>query len=263
MDARPPSATTVVLDLLAAHEGRPMSARDLCEGCAIIGHGEAVARVAITRLLRQKKILRQGRALYALNVAGRPLQRDVSAWRRRIDAMATWSGGWIAVHDAGVSRRDRTLLRRHCRALDLRGFRGWSGGLWLRPDNLRGGVLALRADLQALGLGEGAQVFVASGFTLEQCAGIRALWDVRALAADYADRLRLLEESGRRLPALEPRAAARECLLLGRALIGQMLRDPLLPAEMAPDAPRRHLVEALEAYQARSRDIWRAVLNPA
>ncbi|GHE62006.1 hypothetical protein GCM10019059_21850 [Camelimonas fluminis] len=263
MEASLPSATTVVLDLLSARHGEPMSARDVCEGCVIVGLTEAVARVAITRLLRQKKVLRQGRALYALNTAGRPLQRDVSAWRQRLDNVAPWSGDWVAVHDAGVSRRDRTLLRRHHRALDLRGFRCWSGGLWLRPDNLRGGVTALREDLGALGLGAGAQVLVASGLTREQCACIHALWDVRALAADYADRLRMLEESGRRLPGLEPRAAARECLLLGRALIGQMLRDPLLPAEMTPDAPRRHLVAALEAYQTRSREIWRAVLNTA
>ncbi|MGV2980390.1 hypothetical protein ACERNI_09305 [Camelimonas sp. ID_303_24] len=261
MEASLPSATTVVLDLLSARHGEPMSARDVCEGCVIVGHAEAVARVAITRLLRQKKILRQGRALYALNAAGRPLQRDVSTWRQRIDNVVAWSGDWVAVHDASVSRRDRTLLRRHHRALDLRGFRCWSGGLWLRPDNLRGGVMALRQDLGALGLAAGAQVLVARGFTPEQCAGIRALWDVRALAADYADRLRLLEDSGRRLQEMEPRAAARECLLLGRAQIGLMLRDPLLPAEMAPDAPRRHLVAALQAYQTRSRDIWRAVLS--
>jgi len=44
-------------------------------------------------------------------------------------------------------------------ALRLRGFRPLRQDLWIRPDNLRGGVQVVAADLVALGLAKDSIVF--------------------------------------------------------------------------------------------------------
>jgi len=258
-----PSATTLVLDFLAANAERRMSAQDLCRAGAVMGYGEAPMRVALTRLSQRGKILKLGRATYALDVKKNRLQLDVENWRERTGWAVAWDGGWIAAHDGAIARHDKTKLRRHERALLLRGFRKWKPGLHLRPNNWRGGVEALRVELAGLGLAAATQLFVATAFDSKQTNAVVRLWNIPALRRDYEKMIARLEASKRRLNRLEPAAAAREALLTGRALIGQMLRDPLLPPEMVQGVEYRELAAMIADYQDLSRKIWDRVLSEA
>jgi phenylacetic acid degradation operon negative regulatory protein len=65
------------------------------------------------------------------------------------------------------------------------------------------------------------------------------------------------------LRALDPGAAARESLLLGRAVIGHLLRDPVLPTELMSPEPRIALVAAMKSYQTEARRLWRQWLAAA
>ena len=258
-----PSTTTLVLDLLAAKADRKMSAQDLCRAGSIMGYGESPMRVALTRLAQRGKILKLGRATYSLDSQNTRLQLDVENWRERSSWTAPWDGNWIAAHDGAISGQDKTKFRQHQRALTLRGFRKWKPGLHLRPNNRNGGAAALRKELAELGVAAGTQLFVATEFDSKQTAEILRLWNIPGLRRDYAKMIAQLEASKLRLKKLDPASAAREALLVGRGLIGHMLRDPLLPTEMVQGIEFHELAKLIADYQDLSRKIWDQVLSDA
>ena len=263
MSTSHPSAATLVLDFLAASADRKMSAQALCCAGAIMGFSEATIRVALTRLAQQKKIVKLERASYALDTRRNRLQFDVENWRERVDWIAPWRGDWIIVADGMVDRVDKTGLRRHHRALLLRGFQKWKPGLHVRPNNLVGGAQALRQQLPQLGLANGAELFVARDFDAKQSAALSGLWNASALRRGREKTLARAETSRRRLARMDTAAAARETLLVGRELIGAVLHDPLLPPELAPGVGIQKLAQAISDYQSLSRQIWDRALAQA
>jgi len=252
----PPSAPDLILDLLVAH-GTALPVATLCRAGALMGIEPAAIRVGLTRLAGQRKIVRGARGSYTLNRAGPALARDVDDWRRKGEQMVAWHGHWLAVQDAGVPRADKTVWRRHSLALELRGLTAFQPGLQLRPDNLQGGVAAVRAQLLELGLAPQALVFRLDALDAAREAEARGLWDVATLQAEYRKLRRALEHSRQRLPKLALERAVRESLLLGRAVIASLIRDPLLPPELMPPRERLALLQTTQDYQSLALTLWR------
>src|SRR2546430_2115355 len=125
MTSKLPSAGILVLDFLAGSADRRMTAQELCRAGLVMGYSDATMRVALTRLAQQGKILKLERATYSLNTQRNRLQLDIENWRERVNWIVAWRGDWIAVHDGAADRSDKSNLRRHQRALLLRGFRKW------------------------------------------------------------------------------------------------------------------------------------------
>ena len=261
MTSKLPSAAILVLDFLAGSANRQMSAQDVCRAGLIMGYSDATMRVALTRLAQQGKIVKRERATYSLNTQKNRLQLDIENWRERVNWIASWRGDWAAVHDGTANRSDKTNLRRHQRALLLRGFRKWKQGLFVRPNNLIGGAPALRRELNDLGLANGAELFVAQGFSEHQTSELLRLWNIPAMQREYKKLLARARDGQRRLLELHPETAARESLLVGRDLIGYILRDPLLPFEILAEAQLPELAKAIEEYQTRSRKIWNKIMS--
>jgi phenylacetic acid degradation operon negative regulatory protein len=260
MPLKLPSAAILVLDFLAGSADRQMSAQDVCRAGSIVGYSDATMRVALTRLAQQGKIIKRGRATYSLNTQKNRLQLDIENWRERVNWIVAWRGDWAAVHDGTANRSDKTGLRRHQRALLLRGFRKWKQGLYVRPNNLSGGAQALRRQLNDLGLATGAELFVARGFSEQQTSELLRLWNLPALRRSYEKLLSRARVGQQRLIELNAKAAARESLLVGRDLISSILRDPLLPSEIIGGVQFRELGQAIGEYQALSRKIWDGVM---
>lgn len=250
-----PSAPDLILDLLVAHRGM-LTAQALCRAGELMGIGESTIRVGLTRLASEGKINRSERGSYVLDRAGAPLSRAVDGWQQRGAQTVAWRQDWLAVHDAGVPRADKTAWRRHGLALSLRGFATLQPGLHIRPDNLRGGLAAERDRLHGLGLSPKALVFRLAGLDEAAQAAARKLWDVRALGAGYQRLQAGLERSEKRLRTAPLEVALRESLLLGRAVIAHLIRDPLLPAELMSPAPRAALLAVTRRYQDRARQLW-------
>ncbi|WP_084806510.1 hypothetical protein [Bradyrhizobium sp. NAS80.1] len=256
-----PSAAILVLDMLAATSHRRRSAQELCRAGAIMGFSDATIRVALTRLAQQEKIEKHDRASYSLNTQGNRLQLEIENWRERVAWIVPWRGDWIVVHDGTTDRSDKTSLRRHRRALLLRGLQKWKQGLYLRPNNLAGGAASLRVQLSELGLAKGAELFVAGDFCQQQTAEILGLWNIPVLRRNYEKLLARAKDGQRRLLELRPEAAARESLLVGRELISHVMRDPLLPSEILKGPQLRELAQAIADYQNASKRIWDDLLN--
>lgn len=251
-----PSAPELILDLLVAN-GEMLPVRALCRAGALLGLGESAIRVALTRLARQGKITRGARGFYAVNLSGPALSRAVDDWQHKEPHTVAWNRRWLGVHDAGIRRSDKTGWRRHILALALRGFRLFRPGLHIRPDNLAGGAGSVRKQLLELGLAPQAVVFRLDALDEVRQVQALALWEGETLPKEYKRMQQALKLSARRFGSADMETAVRESLLLGRAVIGQLIRDPLLPPEMIAPKARQSLTKEMKVYQRRARVLWR------
>lgn len=254
-----PTAPELVLDLLVA-DGGELSAATLCRAGALFGLEARAVRVALTRLLAQRKIRRTGRARYAVERGRQALTEVVDGWWHRQSEQLAWDGSWVAVADGEVRRHDKTTWRHHELALHLRGFAVLAPGLRLRPDNLAGGVAQERTRLQALGLSPMALVMQMQALDAHAQARARSLWRDQSLPARYRALAQDLRHSARHLPHQSAAQAAREALTLGRTVIGQLLRDPLLPPALMDPRPRERLNTLMRGYQQQARAVVRTFL---
>lgn len=259
-----PEARHLLLNLLLGTAHRRLSAREAVASCALFGIRENNVRVALARLAAGGMIEAVERGQYRLGPRAEGLAGDVSAWRDVVRRVRDWDGGWIAVHVGALSRSDRASRRARERALGLLGLRELDGGLFVRPDNLAGGVDAVRERLARLGLDAGAAVFVAHSFDDERARRASRLWDVAALDRGYRETRELLEAWLARWSAGEPplslEAAARESFVLGNDAIRRLVFDPLLPAPLV-DADARHaFVDSVRRFDGVGHSIWRRFL---
>ncbi len=255
-----PRAKTLVLDLLSTLRSGSMPVRALIDAGALFGLEGNGVRVALARLLAQGLVERDERGLYRLGAAAGAIERQVTSWRRLGERLRPWTGNWIAAYGAPREDRQRGPRRRSARALRFVGFRLLAPGVALRPDNLAGGVAAVRETLRGLGLDPVVLVLGAGDLEPAVEARARALWDVRALETSYNAACRALARSEARLPRLTSGAAMVESFRVGGHAIRQLALDPLLPEEICPAAPRDSLVAALRRYDRLGRAAWAGFL---
>ncbi len=252
----------LILKLLLSTEHEPLSAREAVASCALFGMRENSVRVALVRLSAAHMIEADGRGTYRIGPSAAELAREVRSWRKAEARVRSWHGGFVAVHSGALGRRDRVALRRREQALQLLGFCELDRGLFIRPDNLVGGVAAVRERLLKLGLDPEAAVFVANNFDPAREARAERLWNGRTLTKSYVLMRQQLEAWLARAPELELEVAARESFLLGNKAIRQVVFDPLLPDPLVDVGERRAFVEATLRYDQAGHAIWRKFLAP-
>jgi phenylacetic acid degradation operon negative regulatory protein len=184
------------------------------------------------------------------------VNQEIRAWRRLEERHGPWSGAWVAVHTARLARGSARERARRARALRLLGFRPFTPGLEIRPDNLTGGVAGVRQRLAALGLAGPALVFRLDELEAAAEADARALWDGAALAASYRATRQSLERSAARLADLPRDAAMAESFRVGGTALRQLVLDPLLPEPIVAPDERRALLEVMRRYDALGRRAW-------
>jgi len=257
MDVSPRS---LILDLLSTLSRGSMPVRTLVRAAELFGISENNLRVALARLVRAGRVERDARGHYRLGEAAQAVNRRVTSWRRGDERLRPWCGEWAGVITSGLPRGQRAALRRSETALRLAGFRALEPGLAIRPDNLAGGVPALREALAGLGLDPAAPVVRLAELDAEREARARALWDGDSLVASHRAAREAIEASGARLAELPPERARVESFTLGGAALRHLALDPLLPDELVPGDERRTLVAAMTRYDALGRDAWRGLL---
>ena len=251
----------LILNLLLGAAGRRLAAREAVAACALFGIRENSVRVTLARLSATGLVEAVDRGEYRLGPGAASLADDVSTWRDAERRVRDWNGDWLAAHVGDLGRSDRAVLRARARALELLGLRELDRGLYLRPDNLAGGVAAVRARLLALGLEPEAAVFVARGFDAARERRAVALWDGRALTRAYRDTHGRLDAWLARADSLALDTAARESFLLGNDAIRQLVFDPLLPAPLVDVDARRAFADAVARFDAAGHAIWNRFLR--
>jgi phenylacetic acid degradation operon negative regulatory protein len=255
------TARELVIDFLSNRYPREMSVQEIAGVGIALGFTEQSLRMALTRLVEQSVSANIGRGRYRLSPSGEAMRNEVRKWRHLDDLAKPWSGAWIGVFDASVPRSDRAALRRHERAMRLRGFRELQSGLWIRPANLRDSVAELREHLRALGLHPAALVVGLQDLDDDAGAKATSLWDTAAMLATYralADELLASKSKLERLPL--DRAAA-ESMVLGRDVIRHINLDPVLPEELMPQRALTNLIRVMCDYDQNARQIWRRFMR--
>jgi phenylacetic acid degradation operon negative regulatory protein len=258
---RRPIPKTLILDLLSKLGGHAMPVRALVAAAAVFGLRPESVRVALVRLGERGTVTRDERGWYRLAAAAEPVQQHVSGWKKLDERITPWRGSWIAVHTGHLGRSERKTTRRRERALHWMGFRVLAGHLYIRPDNLRGGVDGVRAQLLRLGLEARALVFALTELDADADSRARRLWDTAALRRLYREAAAALTSSAARLESLPSEQAMKESFLLGGEAIRHLAHDPLLPESIAPTVERNALVATLRDYDRQGRMRWRAFLE--
>jgi phenylacetic acid degradation operon negative regulatory protein len=250
----------LILNLVRAAEGAPLTAADAVRACGFFGIRENSVRVALVRLGADGLLASAGRGAYQLGPGAVNIAQALASWRQAEAQVRPWSAAWIVVSTGSLGRSDRTALRQRERALALLGLRDLDGSLHVRPDNLEGGACAIRDRLLQLGLPAEVPVFRATDFDAALAARAQGLWEGKALSTAYSQTRRKLMHWLAHAHELEPEVAARESYLLGNDAIRQLIYDPLLPEPLVDTAERRAFTEAVVAFDEAGRQIWRQLL---
>jgi phenylacetic acid degradation operon negative regulatory protein len=250
---------TFIIDLLSTMPPQhAVAVGALVRAASIFGIGENSLRVALARLRPRGIVESDERGLYRLGPAAQAVNEQVRSWRSVEGKIRPWDGSWVAVETESLSRGDRAALRRRARALRLLGFRTLAATLHVRPNNLAGGVEAVRRRLESLGLGRWALAFRISELDGDCDCRARGLWDARALERGYESTRARLDASAASLPGLAREAAMAESFLLGGEAVRQIVLDPLLPAPIVDTSKRRALVDAMRRYDRLGRRFWKS-----
>jgi phenylacetic acid degradation operon negative regulatory protein len=256
-----PNPRHLILKLLLGAEGAPISARDAIAACALFGIRENSVRVALVRLSAAGMIEAEARGTYRIGRKAVELADNVRTWRSAESRVRKWCGKWIGVHTGALGRSDRTALRQRGRALALLGFRELDRGLFVRPDNLAGGVAEVRTRLLKLGLDAEAPVFLVDGLDDEREARARSLWNGKSLTRSYVQWRQRLEKWLASADDLDLEAAARESFLLGNEAIRLVVFDPLLPDPLTDVDARRAFVATLVEFDRAGHAIWQRLAS--
>ena len=255
-----PSARSLVLDLLSTLRRGTMPVVALVEAGALFGITENNVRVALTRLTSAGTVGRDRRGRYRLSPGSSPIARRASSWRNLERGLRRWNGGWVGfLEPAGGSGR-RAERERRARGLQLLGFAALAPGLCVRPDNLSGGVDAIRRETRELGLRPGDPIVGLRDLDPELDARARQLWDGASLRGAHRDALARIEKSARVLGALPAERAMVESFLIGGGVLRQLILDPKLPDEIVAGDERRALLEAMRDYDRLGRRAWAGFL---
>lgn len=254
MPAMSPTAKSLILDLLSATGGCAVPVRALVIVAGLFEITDNNVRVALARLLSRRLVERDERGQYRIALGAAAVQDHVASWAQVENSMVPWRGGWIGVYTASLRRSRRAAVARWLRALDFLGFRELETHLWLRPDNLLGGVPRVRQQLRDLGLGPEAPVFAMA--QLDADARARTLWNVKALQAGYRKTRAAIARSAQRLPVISIEEAMVECFILGGEALRQIAFDPRLPQSILPGGERRGFIEDMRRYDRLGRRYW-------
>jgi phenylacetic acid degradation operon negative regulatory protein len=250
-----PTAKRIILELLSATETHEASSSGLVDAAKLLGVAENSVRVTLTRLVAAGTLELTGRGQYRLGKATRAITRQVTGWRELEKQVRPWDGAWVCVASF-AAKSDRAAARRRDRAFGLLGFRMLDRVLAVRPDNLAGGVAALRDQLHALGVEEAALIFRATDFDRATDQRARRLWAGERLTARYVQMRERIEKWLVTLDDLPLESAAREAFFFGGDVLRTIMFDPRLPEPLVDVAARRALVDSARRLDTSGRRLW-------
>ena len=189
----------------------------------LLGINPGAARVAMSRMVANGELAATERGY---RLIGRLVTRQARQDLSRTGPSTRWNGQWrtLIVEGEGRPAAERAELRAALGALRFAELRE---GVWLRPDNLPGGVLVGAETAVA------ARTLLLTSRVEDPGALVGRLWDLEAWArrgADLVDRLDRLD--------VVDRLDLADTFVTLAAVLRHLQADPLLPAELlAADWP--------------------------
>ncbi len=132
----PLTARSVLASTLLGADPPQLPVAYLVHVAGLFGINENRARVALSRMVASDEVATDGAGHYRL--AGHLLDRQVRQQASRAGRTRPWSGTWVVVIAQPGSPADVRVARR--RAMGLARMGELRDGVWVRPDNLEGGL---------------------------------------------------------------------------------------------------------------------------
>jgi len=255
------NARQLILKLLTVANHGILTISEALRAGELFEISENNIRVTIARLTKSNLVEIIERGSYRLGSKGLKLGSDVASWRSIEDRLVEWDGSWIVAATGGLPLSNRKDLRARIRALTMLGMLELNSTLYIRPNNLRGGVIAVRDRLSNLGLGSDAAVFLASEFDPKRQKRALNLWKDKVATISYDKHTTLLNSWLNKVDDLQLKTAARESYLLGDEAIRRIIFDPLLPAPFVDEESRNDFIETMKRFDDIGRKIWAKFLN--
>jgi phenylacetic acid degradation operon negative regulatory protein len=249
------TARQIVASTLLGVDPPRLPSRQLVRAGELFGIPEGTIRVALSRMVRSGELVADD-GWYRLS--GPLLERQARQAEGRHPMLRRWEGDW-AVELVRAERRDpnaRLDLRAAMRALRYAERRE---GVWLRPSNLDPDRLP---DARAVRDAQ-CETFEARPLTVDAERLVRQLWELDGWAQLARELLGAMDDSRRRLDdgAVSALAPGWE---LSAAVLRHLLADPLLPAELLPDAwPGDDLRRTYDGYDTSFKQLWRVAFVEA
>ena len=229
---RPLTARSVLASALLGQDPPRLPVSQLVRLAEAFNINENRARVALSRMVANAEV-RVDNGSYHL-ISPNLLARQQRLKVGRSGSTKAWNGTWVV---AIISPLPATPSRRADRRRQLvqARFGEYRDGVWVRPDNLGPDILGpdiLGADDFFI---VGTQT-EADNRPLSFANAVHRMWDLSAwtaIANDLIDRLAALDPSELQ-PTDQGKLAA--CFELSAACLRHFQSDPLLPAELLPDA---------------------------
>ncbi|WP_296245561.1 MULTISPECIES: PaaX family transcriptional regulator [unclassified Psychrobacter] len=256
-----PSPRLLLLRLLTVADNHILNISEAILAGSVFGITENSIRVTMARLTQAELAEAIAPATYRLGPKAQKLGDDVALWHTSDRKTIESDGSWIAVATSGLPRSDRKILRARDRALSLLGFREMDRGLYIRPNNLQGGIDGVRKRLLNLGLGEDAIVFKACDFDDQRQKKALWLWSDMQLAEHYEEMSYQLNHWLEHKEGLRTDVALREVFMLGDAGIRSVIFDPLLPAPLVDEAARQQYFNTVRRFNDEGRRLWLAFFD--
>ena len=249
------SAPEFVLSLLDSAPNVEIRVASLVAAAAAFDIDSRAVRVALARLAKQGILNALERGVYRAGRRGHGVQQAVASWATAEATLKPWDGQWLAVYQGQLKRTDKTAVRARERALRMKGFQAIDAGLAVRPANLRADLANVHAELVDLGLDPDGRLLVIA----EAQPGVEfgSLWDREALEARYRQHLSAMAGSTAAIAKQDAVSAARETLLVGRAVTRDIVLDPLLPKQLVDTGLRQRMITAMKRYDRLGKRCWR------
>lgn len=253
-----PSPRLLIMRLLTVADNHTLNISEAILAGTVFGITENSIRVTMARLVQAELAEAIAPATYRLGPKAQKLGDDVASWHTSNTKTMKSDGSWIAVATGGLPRSDRKILRARDRALSLLGFRQLDKGLYIRPNNLHGGINGVRKRLLNLGLGKEAIIFKADDFDDQRQKKALALWSDMQLVTHYKEMSAQLNEWLANKDNLSADTALREVFMLGDAAIRSVIFDPLLPAPLVDETARQQCFDTVRRFNDEGRRLWLA-----
>lgn len=236
--------------LVAAFAPRAVKTADLEVAAAQLEIDPGQVRVALSRLRNQGKIEAERRGVYRLSQAVQFRQTALGTWRERLDRLAPWDGSYFVALTSWLPKSNRKAARARTRALKRLGFREHHPGVALRPANLSLELDDMADLMVRLGFDEAGDILTASQVTFDP----RGHWHE---SIDYRGRAETLARGLRELHEDDSVHGAVTAFRTANHFIREAVRDPLLPDAWVDAEARKAFWEALIAYDAYGRSLWK------
>lgn len=254
------SVKDIVLTLLQASRGSvPVNA--IVRVGALMGVSGNAIRVSLSRLVQKGMVVTDDEGNYRISSETSPMQELVQCWRLGEKRRVSWRGNWV-ICDLPRPAPAQSVRNRSTWALELLGFRRTPTHLWLRPDNLAGGIKTLREKLADLEIESNAELFIGSRFSEQALRHMQTkLWPIKKMSTRYQQLYRRLQKGMIQLNKKPTDTMLVNAFMLGNGVVRTLITDPMLPEEMQDPAPRIRLTNLMLKFDAKGRRIWESAVE--